>query len=123
MPKKDLLALPLIMMLVMAAGCSRDISFKKDIAPILERNCQVCHTKGRAGYVKSGFSVTSYEDIMKGTKFGPVIIPNSSLTSSLVMLIEHRADPSISMPHGRAPLPRQDIELIKQWIDQGARNN
>lgn len=123
MLKKDACTLLTVMALILATGCSRDISFKNDIAPILEKNCQACHMEGGPGYMKSGFSVASYADVMKGTKFGPVITPDSSLTSSLVMLIEHRADPSISMPHGRDPLPQQDIDLIKQWIDQGARNN
>ncbi len=108
---------------VVTTGCSRDISFKNEIEPILNKNCLSCHATGGPGYEKSGFRVDSYEDLMKGTKFGAVIIPNSSLTSSLVMLIEHKADPSINMPHGRAPLPQKDIEQIKQWIDQGARNN
>ncbi len=123
MLNKGALALLPITIMFLAGGCSRDISFKKDIAPILEKNCQSCHIQGGPGYEKSGFSVASYEDVMKGTKFGPVVTPGSSLTSSLVMLIEHRADPSINMPHGRDPLPPEDIELIKAWIDQGARGN
>ncbi len=123
MSKKDALALLSIAAIFIVSGCSRDISFRNDIAPILEKNCLPCHAEGGPGYEKSGFSVASYETVMKGTKFGPVITPGSSLTSSLVMLIEHRSDPSISMPHGRDPLPQEDIERIKQWIDQGAPNN
>jgi len=39
-------------------------------------------------------------------------------------LIEGRADPSISMPHGAMdPVPSKDIATIKQWIAQGAKNN
>ena len=123
MPKKDVLILLSFVAIFFASGCSRDISFRNDIAPILEENCLPCHTEGGPGYEKSGFSVVSYDTIMKGTKFGPVITPGSSLTSSLVMLIEHRSDPSISMPHGRDPLPQEAIERIKQWIDQGAPDN
>ena len=123
MMKNNALAILSAIMLVAATGCSREVSFKKEVGPILKNNCLSCHSTGGPGYEKSGFSVTSYEDLMKGTKFGAVIIPNSSLTSSLVMLIEHRADPSIDMPHGKEPLPQKDIDRIKQWIDQGARDN
>jgi hypothetical protein len=41
----------------------------------------------------------------------------------LAILIEHKADPSINMPHGRQPLAENEIEVIKTWIDQGAQQN
>jgi len=41
-----------------------------------------------------------------------------------VMLVEGRADPSLRMPHDEGKTPRQsEIELVKVWIDQGAKNN
>jgi len=53
-----------------------------------------------------------------------VIIPGDPLTSVLVMLIEGRADPSLKMPHGDAkPLDPREIATIRQWVEQGARNN
>ena len=39
---------------------------------------------------------------MKGTKLGSVIVPGSSISSTLVILIEHKADPSINMPRPRS---------------------
>jgi len=62
---------------------------------------------------------------MKGTKLGKVIIPGQSLNSSLNRLIEGRAgvDPSIQMPHGKVKLPEAQLVMIRQWVDQGAKNN
>jgi hypothetical protein len=61
---------------------------------------------------------------MKGTSFGPVVLPGDPLTSVLVMVIEGRADPSINMPHGGAnPLTQQQILTIRRWVEQGAKNN
>ena len=61
---------------------------------------------------------------MRGTKYGPMVIPSDSEGSNLLVLMEGRADPSIRMPHGGLePVPQADIDTIRRWIDQGAKNN
>ena len=75
--------------------------------------------------------ILTYEDLMKGTKYGQVVKPGDSLSSTLYLMIDHQVDPSIQMPphHGSAadgqmgPLSRDAIMTIKTWIDQGAKNN
>jgi hypothetical protein len=113
--------------LAFVCGCQRaedtEVSYSEDVRPILEKNCLECHKEGGSGHEASGFSMASYEDLMKGTKFGPVVKPDDSFTSALTMLVEGRADPSIQMPHGKEPLTEQDIATLKAWIDQGAKNN
>jgi hypothetical protein len=39
------------------------------------------------------------------------------------MLVEGRVHSSIQMPHGRAKLPDKDIEMLKVWVNEGAKNN
>lgn len=112
----------LVMFLMLGAACTRDVSFQEDVKPILGA-CRSCHIPGTDGYKASGFSVDTYEGVMKGTKFGAMIEPGSSVSSSLVILLEGKADPAINMPHGKRPLPEKEIDTIKTWIDQGARNN
>lgn len=113
--------------LVVAAGCERkpaEVSYKAEVAPILEKHCKSCHTPGQPGYVASGFDLEGYDSLMKGTRYGPVVLPGDALTSALVMLIEGRADPSIKMPHGGAnPMTDDEIKTIRTWVEQGARNN
>ena len=48
--------------------------FEKDVKPILDQNCLSCHQEGGTGYEASGFSMVSYDDLMKGTKFGAMVI-------------------------------------------------
>lgn len=109
---------------LVGCGGNTEVSFKTDINPILQKNCLKCHVGGGAGEVATGLNMTSYENLMKGTKFGPIIKPNDSLTSVLVMVLEGRADPRIKMPHGgNDPLTKSQIETIKTWVDQGAKNN
>jgi len=112
--------------LLAASACERTptVSFQKDVVPILDQHCKSCHLPGQPGYVVSGFEVGSYESLMKGTKFGPVVLPGDPLTSVLVMLIEGRVDPSLRMPHGDATTPTQEqILTIRRWVEQGAKNN
>lgn len=112
--------------LLASAGCERTpvVSYQKDVVPILDKHCKYCHTPGQAGYVVSGFELGSYATLMKGTQFGPVILPGDPLTSVLVMLIEGRVDPALRMPHGDATTPTQEeILTIRRWVEQGAKDN
>ena len=108
------------------AGCMVEdaVSYSRDVKPIIQNNCLSCHEQGGSGYEASGFSMETYDDLMKGTNFGPMVIPGDSEGSNMVVLMEGRADPSISMPHGGMdPVSKQDIDTLRRWIDQGAKKN
>jgi hypothetical protein len=120
--------LPTLLPLVLSAlsGCEREdtVSFSQDVRPILDQNCIACHKEGGQGFNASGFSMMTYEDLMRGTNAGPMVVAGDSLGSNMIVLMEGRADPSISMPHGAMkPVGKADIETIRVWIDQGAKNN
>ncbi len=112
---------------VALAGCGAkeaEVSYSASVEPILKEYCVECHTEGGPGYEKTGLLMTNYAALMKGTKFGPIIEPSNSISSTLVRLIEGRADPSLKMPHGGGKsLSQAQIDTIKRWIDQGAKNN
>jgi len=111
--------------LVMAA-CSGEptVSFSADVKPILDQNCVQCHQAGGQGEVASGFDLTTYDGVMKGARFGPMVIAGDVEGSNMLVLMEGRADPSISMPHGQQkPVSAEEIETIRLWIEQGAKNN
>ena len=120
-----LAALPIAMAGALTA-CAREeaVSFSQDVKPIIDKNCLACHKEGGEGYEASGFSMVTYDDLMKGTKFGPMIISGDSAGSNMIVLMEGRADPSISMPHGSMdPVRKADIDSVRLWVDQGAKNN
>lgn len=117
-------ALPLLALAALS-GCGsseKALTYQADIKPLLDAKCVSCHVPGGAGYEKSGLQLDSYDAMMKGTRFGPVVVAGSSVSSTLYRLVSGQADPSIRMPHGQAPLPETDVALIAAWIDQGARN-
>jgi hypothetical protein len=114
----------IIACLSLLAACSpRNVSFSADVQPVLRKYCLECHVPGGAGYLASGFDMSGYEALMKGGKFGALVIPGDPLTSTLNMLVEGRADPSIHMPHGREKLSDRETEILSVWVQEGAKNN
>jgi len=101
------------------SGCAKRVSYA-DVEPILKEKCAECHTGDKEGVVASGFSVDSYETVMKGTNLGPVVVKQSSESSTLYRMVAGKTDPSIQMPHGKDPLSDDQVEKIRVWIDQGA---
>ena len=117
----------IVLIVLLMSGCGkeeRQVSFRYDVQPILRSNCIECHiSPDGEGFLKTGLSMATYQKLMKGTIYGPVIVPGDSRHSILNMLVEGRADPSMRMPHGRKPLGAEDIEILRLWVDQGAVNN
>lgn len=119
-----LLSLSALAIAAMQTGCGgggKAPTYQTDIKPLLEAKCVSCHVPGGEGYEKTGLRLDSHEAIMKGTKFGAVVVPGSSISSTLYRLVSGQADPSIRMPHGQAALPDADVATIAAWIDQGAK--
>ena len=109
---------------MMACGGEPAVSFSSDVQPVINQHCVQCHEEGGVGEVTSGLNLTTYEGVMKGTDAGPMVIAGDVEGSNLLVLMEGRADPSISMPHGEnEPVPKEDIQTIRSWIAQGAKNN
>ena len=91
-------------------------SFAKDVAPIFAANCAGCHGEN----VRMGsLSLDTYEGVEKGGNHGKIIEPGKSDESRLYLMIAGKAAPA--MPLSGKPLPAGDIEIIKKWIDAGAK--
>ena len=105
-------------------GCSpKEVSYHTNVQPILAANCHECHAPGKPGFQASGFDTTSYETLLRGGRFGALIKPGDALTSAFNMVIEGRVHSSIRMPHGREKLADRDVEILRNWVKQGAKNN
>ncbi len=106
-----------------ACAAPTPTSFAEDVFPIFKGRCVSCHQPGGAGYEKSGFDLTSYAGLMKGTKFGPMVVPRDAQASNLMWLLDWRASPELRMPHGKKKLSTCDRDAIRTWIQEGAKNN
>ena len=100
-----------------------EMSFKDDVFPVIELRCLACHQPGGEGYEKSGLDMRTYEGLMKGTKFGPVVTPWSTIKSNLIAVIERRTSREIWMPHLKKKLSKCERRVFSHWVLQGARNN
>ena len=114
-------------------GCGEsEVSFSSEVLPIFNEHCIECHDRGGEGIVASGLSVQEYGNVMKGTDLGTVVVPGSAMSSTLYLVVAKKTAPEIHMPpHHReawadgrgAPLTDEQIGVIQDWIDQGAKNN
>jgi len=116
--------------ILLLTGCDstsqsiESVSYTGNVVPVLQTHCLKCHNQEGEGYKSSGLNMETYASLMKGTKYGPVIVPGNSVSSTLVRVINGKADPAITMPHGGMQmLEEKEINAIANWIDQGAKDN
>src|SRR5713101_10171110 len=91
-------------------------SFAKDVAPIFAANCAGCHG---ANVRMGSLSLDSYEGVEKGGNHGKIIESGKSVESRLFLMIAGKLAPA--MPLGGKSLAEGDIEVIRKWIDAGAK--
>jgi len=94
------------------------VDFEKDIRPILEENCWHCHGEDEQ---ESGLRLDKRAMMLRGGDYGlPTLVPGHPEKSYLIEVVEHR-DPDMAMPTDGDKLPEQQIELLRQWITEGAQ--
>jgi Planctomycete cytochrome C len=98
------------------------ISYQRDVQPIFVDKCMGCHTPPYgAGYRQTGLNLESYTSLMKGSIYGPVVVPGNSKMSPLNMLVEGRAgDLSRQMEIRHTPMTEHEIGILRLWVEQGA---
>lgn len=92
-----------------------NISFKNDIQPIFERRCIKCHG---GEFPSEGLNMESYESLIAGSQSGQVIVVGDANNSLIIEMLENG-----EMPKRGQDLTSEQIELIRQWINEGALNN
>ena len=89
--------------------------FVTRIRPILAARCYQCHG---LEVQQNGLRVDSLAALLKGSATGKVIVPGNSEKSRLVRRLLGLDKPM--MPYGGPPLSQDDIQLVRDWINQGA---
>ena len=97
------------------AGHAAIVSFSNDVFPILQSRCINCHGGNRT---EEGLSLKTYAEIMKGSQNGLVISAGDANNSLLAELISDQ-----KMPKRGPKLTPPQIQLIIDWINQGALDN
>jgi hypothetical protein len=116
---------------LLAAGVARggDVSFQNDVVPVLTERCVMCHMDGAdqahlSLYPESWshlVSVVSSESPQKRVEPGR---PDDSYLYRKLMGTHLEAGGSgVRMPFQADALDPAFLDLLKQWIEQGAKQN
>jgi len=106
------------------------VSFGKQVFPIVKKNCLPCHAED--SFNPSELSMDSYDQLMSGGKHGVPVVPGKSKESILIQKLGPKPPFGDQMPlhkkkkGGEPPrktLSMEEINIIAEWIDQGAKKN
>ena len=104
-------------LLPMYATSATEVDFLRDIRPILTARCVRCHSESLEQ--EGGLKLDKYATLLQGGEHGAVVVASKSGESALLARVTAR-DESRMPPTGE-PLTAAQLELLKNWIDQGAR--
>ena len=108
---------------VNGATTVRAIDFNRDIRPIFSENCYACHGPDK-NKRKAGLRFDVKEDAFKKLDSGDTaIVPGRAEQSALLKVISLLADDDDHMPPAKTgkQLTRTQIDLLRRWIEQGAK--
>jgi mono/diheme cytochrome c family protein len=104
-----------IALVQMGASIHAQSVFNQHVRPILEKQCQACHS-GASN--QSGLEVATREMLLRGGDHGPAVVPGKPEESLLYLYVKHERQPG--MPFGGKKLTEEQIARIAEWIRAGA---
>jgi mono/diheme cytochrome c family protein len=94
------------------------VDFVRDVKPLLETHCARCHATEKP---KGKFSLKTRTDALKSGESGPNLIAGDSARSKLIHYVGGLVEDTPMPPKGQGqPLSRDEVALLRAWIDQGA---
>lgn len=99
---------------VSTAEDSPQVSFERDVRPLMKASCFHCH--GEDGNIESGLDVRLARLMTVGGDSGPAIVPGDSHASLLYQRVRDGEMP----PEQSHRLTDEQIDTIRRWIDAGA---
>ena len=97
--------------LSLAASAQR---IEEQARKILADNCLGCHGTSRM----SGLALRTRESILAGGVRGPAVVPGKASESLLYKAVAREGN--LQMPPGKNALPKEQVQIIRDWIDAGA---
>jgi hypothetical protein len=104
-----------------ASAADDDVSFSRDILPLLSNNCFKCHGPDEANR-EAGLRLDQQKGSVATLESGhKAVVPGKSGESELFRRVS-TSDPDAKMPpeDSGKKLTKAQIELIRKWIDSGA---
>ncbi|MSR30502.1 MAG: hypothetical protein EXR99_03250 [Gemmataceae bacterium] len=102
-------------------GEGETVSYFKDIRPLFQQNCQGCHQPAKK---QGGYLMVDYPSLFqKGDREIKSVVPGKPESSLLFGLITPKGNEKPEMPKGKDPLSKTQVELVRKWILQGAKDD
>ena len=96
----------------------KGVTYATDIKPLFEKSCVKCHGAEKQ---KGKLRLDSLEAALKGGEDGKCIEPKDSAKSTLVHSVARLNDDEAMPPKDKGePLTKEQVGLIRAWVDQGA---
>ena len=102
---------------LLTADDAKPIDFSHEIVPLLKKHCVKCHAGDSK---KGGFSFNTRTDLLEGSENGPVIEAGKADDSRLIHVVVS-TDVDTRMPPEGERLNKAEVDLLKRWINQGAK--
>ncbi len=99
---------------------AQSISYFTQIRPILQASCQGCHQPAKS---QGDYVMTSFDAMVAGGESGEVAIEPGDPSASLLMARITPVDGEAEMPPEGPPLADAEIDLIRRWVEQGAKDD
>jgi WD40 repeat protein len=106
-----------LLLLIVPALCrADDVSFKRDIAPVLLGNCLACHGPKKA---EGGYRIDTFERLTAAGDSTQEGFKSKELEGSEAFRRVTSTDIKERMPLEGDPLPSEQVARMKQWIEAG----
>lgn len=90
-------------------AASRNPTYRRDVFPILEKNCLSCHSPGRVGPM----SFATYEDARPWARQMKAVVTKRNMPPGVV-------ERHYGLLGDDGTLTQAEIDIIAQWVDAGA---
>lgn len=97
----------------------KSLTYVKDIAPIVDKYCISCH--GSDNENPSDLYMDDFATMMKGGKHGVPVVPGKPEESNLYLKLTPNPPFGKQMPRGHKKITPEAVQIIHDWIAQGAK--
>jgi hypothetical protein len=100
-----------------AAMARPTVDFLRDVQPVLATHCYDCHGEESQ---KNGLRLDTVHGILKGSDSGEPLFLRANSAESLLIRMVTSSDDQHKMPPKGQRLPKEAVETLASWIDNGA---
>ena len=112
----------LLVLIYCSTSFAQTISYSKDVYPLIKSKCLKCHEKDDEN--PNNFAMDNVTLMKTSGKSKDMVIPGNGAESYIILKLLPKPPKGAQMPiFSKKKLTEEEVDLIKKWIDQGAKDN